>query len=98
MKQSSMYRGIPAGNPLANILVIVVGTLVIAASIVVGFFAFLIVAAIVLVLGAVIGLRVWWFNRKLARQSASTRRPETTNGSGVIEGEYRVVADDKDRE
>ena len=38
MKYSS--KNLPNGNPLANLLVIVVGTLVIAASIVLGFFAF----------------------------------------------------------
>ena len=95
MKHSSMNRGIPAGNPLANILVIIVGTIAIAASIVVGFFAFVIVAAVVLVLAAIIGLRVWWFRRKLARNPGSQAGPSSDPGGGVIEGEYRVVADDQ---
>ena len=95
MKNSSMNRGIPAGNPLANILVIIVGTIAIAASIVVGFFAFVIVAAVVLVLAAIIGLRVWWFKRKLARNPGSQGGPGSDASGGVIEGEYRVVADDQ---
>ena len=94
MKHSSMYRGLPAGNPLANILVIVVGTVAIAASIVVGFFAFVIVAAIVLILASIIGLRVWWFSRKLGKQGTAQRRTDESTSGGVIEGEYRVVADD----
>ena len=60
MKYTSINRGIPAGNPIANALVIIVGALAIGASIVLGFFAFIVLASIVLVLGAIIGLRVWW--------------------------------------
>jgi predicted lipid-binding transport protein (Tim44 family) len=95
MKYTSINRGIPAGNPIANALVIIVGALAIGASIVLGFFAFIVLASIVLVLGSIIGLRVWWLNRKLARaaqSSATTRRSEP---SKVIEGEYHVVKGDE---
>ena len=44
MKYSS--RNLPADSPLANLLVIIVGTLLIAASIVLGFFAFVVVASV----------------------------------------------------
>ena len=95
MKYSSLNRGIPAGNPIANVLVVIVGTLAIGASIVLGFFAFIVLASIVLVLGAVIGLRVWWLNRKLSRAA----RAQGTSRQGaqvrVIEGEYHVVKTDK---
>ena len=37
MRYSTANRGFPAGNPLANALVIIVGTLAIAASVVLGF-------------------------------------------------------------
>ena len=50
MKYSSLNRGFPAGNPIANVFVVIVGTLVIAASLVLGFFAFIVLASIVLVL------------------------------------------------
>lgn len=95
MKHTSEFRGLPGGNPIANALVIVVGALVIGASIVLGFVAFLVLASIVLVLGAIVGLRVWWLNRKLAqrpRSAASTRRQPH---SGYIEGEYHVVKEDE---
>ena len=91
MKYSS--RNLSANNPLANLLVIVVGTMVIAASIVLGFFAFVVVASIVLVLAAVIRIRLWWQNR--GRQGNPA--PNKSSG-GVIEGEFSVVADDRDGE
>ena len=86
-----MQRGIPAGNPIANALVVIVGALVIGASIVLGFFAFVILGGILLVLGAVIGLRVWWFNRKLRSNMRAATKQHARRGSGVIEGEYTVI-------
>ena len=90
---SSANRRMPAGNPIANIFVIVVGTLVIGASIVLGFFAFVIIGSVILILASIVGVRIWWFNRKLRGLARSgTSRAQNSNG-GVIEGEYRVVAD-----
>jgi len=86
-----MQRGLPAGNPIANALVVIVGALAIGASIVLGFFAFVVLGSILLVLGAIIGLRVWWFNRRLNREMQRAAKPGNTNASGVIEGEYTVV-------
>lgn len=96
MKSSQFNQGLPSGNPLANILVIIVGTLAIAASIVLGFFAFIIVGSIVLIMASIIGLRVWWFNRKLRQQAESAPKRPAQGDSGVIEGEFKVVADDRD--
>mgnify|MGYP001815608591 CR=1 FL=1 len=95
MKYSSLTRAIPAGNPIANALVVIVGTLAIGASIVLGFFAFIVLASIVLVLGAIIGLRVWWLNRKLARAGRSPQSTYRTTETKVIEGEYHVVKRDE---
>jgi predicted lipid-binding transport protein (Tim44 family) len=77
--------GLPAGNPIANVLVVIVGTILIAASIVVGFLAFIVVASIVSVLAAIIGLRVWWFKRKLDKNRPASK------SSDAIEGEFVVV-------
>lgn len=88
----SPHRGFPAGNPIANALVVIVGVLVIAASLVLGFFAFVVLAALALVFAAVIGIRVWWFNRKLAKAARADRRSsESTEATHVIEGEFHVV-------
>ena len=94
MKYSSLNRGFSAGNPIANIFVIVVGVLTIAASIVLGFFAFVIIGSIVLIMASVIAIRIWWFNRKMRGQVPPQSAHRASGAGGVIEGEYQVVADD----
>lgn len=96
MKYSFTNRGLPAGNPIANLVVILVGTLIIAASIVVGFFAFLILGSIVALLAAAFGLRIWWFNRGLKRRDESQNVNRKRPTGGIIEGEFRVVEDRRD--
>jgi len=95
MKYTEFNRGIPAGNPIANALVVIAGALAIGVSIVLGFFAFVVLGSIVLVLGAIIGLRVWWFNRKLRSHPGMKQEPDQTPPGGVIEGEYHVVKGDE---
>ncbi len=95
MKNTTYTRGFSAGNPIANALVVIVGALAIAASIVLGFVAFVILGSIVLVLAAIVGIRVWWFNRQLQRQGPGTKPPDQGPQGGVIEGEYRVVKGDE---
>jgi hypothetical protein len=93
VKYSSLDRGFPAGSPLASALVIVVGALAIAASIVVGFFAFVILGSLLLVLAAVVSIRLWWFRRKMERNPAfrASGRARPTGAQETIEGEYHVV-------
>ena len=98
MKYTSLNRGFPAGNPIANVFVIIVGALAIGASIVLGFFAFVIVGGIVLIMASIIGLRVWWFNRKMRGQMPPGGESTSASHGGVIEGEYQVVADDGEDE
>ena len=86
-----MNRGFPAGNPIANVFVIIVGALAIGVSVVLGFFAFIVLGSIVAVLAAVVGLRLWWLDRKLRAQQP----PGNGRADGVIEGEYRVVDEDQ---
>ena len=98
MKYSSTNGGFPAGNPIANLFVIIVGALAIGASIILGFFAFVIIGSIVLIMASIIGLRVWWFKRKLQGQTKSGDARSQADAGGVIEGEFKVVADDRDGE
>jgi hypothetical protein len=94
LKHSSIHGGFVAGNPIANIFVIIVGILAISVSIVLGFFAFVVLGSIILIMAAIIGIRVWWFNRQLrGRQGGDSGRQH--HAGGVIEGEYRVVADER---
>lgn len=98
MNYSSSKRGFPAGNPIANALVIIVGALAIGASIVLGFVAFVVLSSIVLILAAIVGMRLWWFNRKLQKGAASGEQGRRDAGSvsGVIEGEYHEVIEERD--
>ncbi len=98
MKYSSVNRGFPAGNPIANIFVIIVGALAIGASVVLGFFAFVIIGSVVLIMASIIGLRVWWFKRQLRGQMPPSGETSSTTTGGVIEGEYQIVADDREDE
>ena len=95
MKYSSVNRGFHAGNPIANVFVILVGALAIGVSVVLGFVAFIVLGSIVAVLAAVIGLRLWWFNRKLRGQAQSGPTHNQPAPGGVIEGEFHVIEDDR---
>jgi len=98
VQYSSSKNSFPAGNPIANALVVVAGVLAIAASIVLGFFAFVALSAIILVAAAIIGVRVWWFKRKLRHGAGVTSGgTEPMKSESVIEGEYRVVHKDSDQ-
>ena len=100
MTQDFKHRQFPAGNPLANALVVAVGAIVITVSFVLGIFAFLALVSALLVLAAIIGVRVWWLKRKLgARQKNHVNQKGGPTGGGeVIEGEFRVLGPDNGQE
>lgn len=83
----------PTDNPLANLVVLIVGAVTIALSVVVGFVAFLALAGLVLIMATVFGIRAWWLRRKLYRRQNShrNREPSDAGPKAVIEGEFRVV-------
>ena len=97
MRYSSVNRGFPVGNPLANVLVVVVGVIVIAASIVLGFFVFVILASAILVLAAVFGVRLWWLRRRIGKSAGRTTMDGRATVRETIEGEYQVVIKKDDR-
>ncbi len=99
MRYWSVERGLPAGGPIASALVVIVGSLVIAATIVVGFFAFLFLGSLLLVLAAIVSIRLWWIRRRVAKGPASG---VSTGQAGdavpqTIEGEYHVVIEEEHR-
>ncbi len=97
MRYSFLQGGFPAGSPIASALVIIVGSLVIAASIVVGFFAFVILGTLLMVLAAVVSIRLWWLRRKLAQdpEFRARARRRSHDAPQTIEGEYRIVVEEK---
>ncbi len=100
MTQEFKHRQFPAGNPLANALVVIVGAIVIAVAFVLGVFALVALASAVMVLAAIIGVRVWWLQRKVgaARKSHVNQKGGPAADGEVIEGEFRVVGPDNSRE
>ncbi len=100
LNQQFKNRQFLAGNPLANVLVIVVGAIVIGVSFVLGLVAFVALLAAAVVMAAIIGVRVWWLNRKLGPRQKSyvNQKRGPSSGSEIIEGDFRVVGPDKDRD
>jgi hypothetical protein len=94
-------RQLPYNSPFANALVVVVGIIAIAVSFVIGIVAFVALAAAVLVLAAIIGIRIWWLGVKAGKQGGqrpAAKDPLTAQNRArtVIEGEYHIVAGKKD--
>ena len=90
MDKRAEFR-IPAGNPVANGLVMVAGFAAIAASIIIGFFAFVVLGSALLVLAAIFGIRLWWYRFKLRRAGNVARPHASGSDPSMIEGEYTVV-------
>jgi hypothetical protein len=99
LNQHYKHRQFPAGNPLANALVVIVGALAIGASFVLGLVAFVALGSIFLVLAAIIGIRVWWLNKRMGRQFSKGANEPAPGAARVevIEGEYSVVSSEKKR-
>ena len=97
MRYHYVKREFPGSNPIANVLVILAGAVIVSLALILGFFAFLALGALVLVSAGIVGLRLWWLRRKLARQAPV--RPETGKRpvAGVIEGEYHVVREESEK-
>jgi len=86
-------RQFSAGNPLANVLVVIVGIIVISLSLALGFVVFIGIAGFMLVMAAIISVRAWWLSKRFgARKSAEQVRTSSRREiHRVIEGEYREV-------
>lgn len=94
------YGAMPSGNPLTNALMVIVGALVIGALVVLGIVAFLVVASIIVVLAGIIGIRVWWHNRKLRKgfEAGGRSAPGAGRDIEIIEGEYYTTPTRTERE
>jgi hypothetical protein len=78
----------------------IAGALAIGAAIVFGFVMFLLLAAIVVVLAAVVGIRIWWVGRRLRKlqETAMKQHSGRHDEAGIIEGEYHVVSSHRTRD
>ena len=93
MNQHYRQRPFHPGNPLANVLVVIAGIVVISLSLTLGVFIFLAVTAFLLVTAAIVGIRNWWYRRS-GGQTADADRSERRRPGGppqVIEGEFREI-------
>ena len=93
VNQQFRNRPFSAGNPIANVLVVIVGIIVISLSLALGFVVFIAIAGFLLVMAAIISVRTWWLKRRFG----ATRADEQVHRRGrheihrVIEGEYHEV-------
>ena len=78
----------------------VIFLLLFVAYFVIGVVALIALAATLAVAAAIMGVRFWWLGRKASRgrNFQPGQRRTTSVDATVIEGEYRVVGHDKDRE
>ena len=69
------------------------GIIIIAISLALGFFVFLGIAAIVLLMAMIMTIRGWWYRGKFGRRSRPEQeiRRDTAVRRQTIEGEYREV-------
>lgn len=87
-----LYALAASGNPLAQVLMLLVAGVVLIGSVVMGA---VILAALfgLAVVGAVaFSLRLWWINRKLERRQGAEQRVRASHGR-LIETEYTVVTE-----
>ena len=91
MQKIYIKNELPGGNPLANALVVILGAIVIGVSVVLGFFAFLALSAVILVAASAIGVRAWWIGRQMPKNA----EPDGSKQGEYIEGEFHVVKKDK---
>jgi hypothetical protein len=94
LNQQFRHRQFPAGNPLANILVVIVGIIVISLSLALGFVVFLGIAGFVLVMGVVMSVRNWWLRRQFQGKPQADRASHgaTPASRQIIEGEFQEVS------
>lgn len=85
----------PTTNPFLNGLMVVLGFLALGAAMLLGLVVLAVFLVSLFVLAGVVGLRLWWLRRKMAkrRDAAGVRDLHDRSAArhDVIEGEYRVV-------
>lgn len=93
MNRQFRHRPFPAGNPLANVLVVIVGAAVISLSLALGLIVFVGIAGFVMVMSLVMSARTWWLTRNMGagRPADAGNRAPPPGQRQIIEGEYHEV-------
>lgn len=93
-----LARMMASGNPLAQVLGVVLMALLLAGALIIGAVAGVVLIGIALVTAATFGVRLWWMRRKLRQGGAVNPPPPGSAGRGappregnVIEAEYHVI-------
>jgi len=96
LNQQFPHRQFSNRNPLANVLVVIVGIIIIALSLALGFVVFLIIGGFMLVMAVVVGVRTWWMTKRFGsrKQGAKSQRADSSGQTRVIEGEFHEVESD----
>jgi len=98
----SYYISPPPQNPLTRIISAIIGIFVLAGAFMLGIVALLVVAAVGLIAGIAIWLRVQWIKRQLQKNGVDlglSKDAPATSGH-IIDAEYTVVSErpNQDRE
>ncbi len=105
-----VFSFVKSGNPLAQILSLLVFGALLAAALIMGALVIALLLGLAVMLGAVLAVRAWWFRRKLRRgppldgyEPPAPLEPKSeAEPKRLIEGEYEVVkqrdADDSRRQ
>jgi hypothetical protein len=80
-----------SGNPLAQILSLLVFGVLLIGALIMGAFVIALLIGIAVIAGVVFAIRVWWLRRKFG--GGPPEPPGPAKGVRLIEGEYEVVSE-----
>lgn len=97
MKRKNGWPHAGSTNPLVNFATIVVGAVVAAGALLLGFLTFTFLAGLLLVVACIVAIRIWWIRHFVLRRETPPggRKPDQNTPAApvTIEGEFRSVND-----
>jgi uncharacterized iron-regulated membrane protein len=83
-----------SGNPLAQILSLIVFAVLLVGALIMGTFVIALLLGLAVIASAVLAVRVWWLKRKFGGRppfEGGAEPPGAAPGTRLIEGEYEVL-------